>query len=394
MRAAVRSRVVRRFAAAQLLLEVQFWFPVWLIFLLDRGFTLAQALIADGIFRLVSVVSEFPVGLVADRIGRKPTYLALAAGSVLTFAAITQIGSVGSLVAVWVLWGVLWALASGAASAYLYELCERPDALVPAVKAFGLVRAVGSVAVLLSLLSAGYLYDVDPRLPFALTAALAVVAMVVIATLPSVPASSAATTWASLRDGVRTLTGDPRIRLALWLGILLLFYGWSVRILFQPLALDLRLGNALTGWMYAAFAAAGVVGGLASAAVRRRARRPALAIAFLALWVTTAVCAALPAWAPFCWLPVMGAAYTFGTTVLEVETNEAVPGAVRATAFGVVSCLAGIGIAVARPGLGLVTGNHPVGVAFGVWAVAGVVVIPAALLATRRLATAATVDAT
>ena len=49
---------------------------VWVVFLLDRGFSLAQVGIAEGVFHLVSFVCEIPSGMAADLLGRKRTLIA------------------------------------------------------------------------------------------------------------------------------------------------------------------------------------------------------------------------------------------------------------------------------------------------------------------------------
>jgi MFS family permease len=387
MRAALRSRTIRTFAIAQLLLEVQFWFPIWLIYLLDKGFSLTTAVLADGVFRIASVACEFPVGVIADRIGRRRAYLALAGGSVLTFAAITQIRSVGALFGVWVLWAVLWALSSGAASTYLYELCAQEEPEVSPARAFGLVRAVGSGSVLVSLLAAGYLYEADPRLPFAVTSGLAAVAFLLALTLPEIRGSRVVATLSSVVADVRSAVTDARVRRAVWLGALLLLFGWSARILFQPLVLHLDMSAEMTGWMYAAFAAAALVGGLAAGYVGTPRRWAAVAAAFL-LTFAGLVATSQATWlGPFLFLPLMGFGYALGTTVLEVFTNEVTPRPVRATIFGVIACLGGIGIAVARPGLGVLSDHRSVPFAFGVWAAAGIVLVGLAAPAIRWLRT-------
>lgn len=384
MRAALRSRAIRTFAITQFLLEVQFWFPVWLIYLLDLGFPLTTAVLADGVFRIVSVVCEFPLGVVADLIGRRRTYLALAGGTVLTFAAITQIRSGTVLFGAWVLWGVLWALASGAASTYLYELCADEPDLSP-VKAFGLVRAVGNVSVLLSLLAAGYLYEVDPRLPFAVTAAMGGVAFLLALTLPEIRESRMVSTFSSVVADIRWAAADARVRRAVWLGALLLFFGWSPRILFQPLALELDLTPQVTGWMYAAFAAASVLGGLVAGYVDARHRRVAVTTAFVLVFATLVATSQAQWLGPFLFLPVMGLGYALGTTVLEVFTNEVTPRAVRAMVFGLAACVGGAGIAVARPALGVLADSRSTPFAFGVWAGVGVVLVGLAVPAIRRM---------
>jgi MFS family permease len=385
MREALRSRPIRTLAAAQFLLEVQFWFPVWLIFLLDQGFSLTTAVLADGVFRIVSVLSEFPVGILADRVGRRRAYLALAVGSVLTFALITQIRSVPMLFVAWIVWGVLWALSTGAASTYLYELCLQDELHIDPVRAFGLVRAVGNASVLLSLLAAGYLYDVAPQLPFAVTAGLAAIAVVLAYTLPEIRGPRVVVTMPSVIASIRAALADHRVRRAVELGVLLLLFGWSSRILFQPLALDLGLSTQVTGWMYAAFAGASIVGGLAAGYVGAKRRRPFLIGAFLLVLAATAATGAVGRLGPFVFLPLMGFAYMLASTVLEVLTNEVVTPAVRATIFGAVSCIAGAGIAIARPALGVISERHSTPYAFGVWAVVGVVLVGLAIRGILRL---------
>ena len=385
MREALRSRPIRTLAAAQFLLEVQFWFPVWLIFLLDMGFSLTTAVLADAVFRIVSVLSEFPVGILADLVGRRRAYLALAGGSVLTFALITQVENVPILFVAWIVWGVLWALSSGAASAYLYELCLQDELDIDPARAFGLVRAVGNAAMLLSLLSAGYLYDVSPQLPFAVTASLAGVAVVLAYTLPEIRGSRVVVTIQSVIAAIRAALADHRVRRAVTLGVLLLLFGWSARILFQPLALDLSLSTQVIGWMYAAFAAASIVGGLVAGYVGAAHRRPVLAGAFLLVLAALAATGAVGRLGPFVLLPLMGFAYMLAFTVLEVHTNEVVAPAVRATIFGAVSCIAGVGIAVARPSLGVIAERYSVPIAFGVWAAVGVVLVGLAIRGILRL---------
>lgn len=46
---------------------------VWVVFLLTRGFSLAQVGIAEGVFHVVSFLCEVPSGMLADLVGRKRT---------------------------------------------------------------------------------------------------------------------------------------------------------------------------------------------------------------------------------------------------------------------------------------------------------------------------------
>lgn len=48
---------------------------VWVIFLLDRGYSLAQVGLAEGVMHMTSLICEIPTGMAADLFGRKRTLI-------------------------------------------------------------------------------------------------------------------------------------------------------------------------------------------------------------------------------------------------------------------------------------------------------------------------------
>ena len=48
---------------------------VWVFFLMQRGFSLAQVGIAEGVFHAVSMCCEIPSGMISDTIGRRKTLI-------------------------------------------------------------------------------------------------------------------------------------------------------------------------------------------------------------------------------------------------------------------------------------------------------------------------------
>lgn len=377
-------RAVGLIAVTQFLLEVQFWFPLWLIFLLHLGFDMTTAVLADGLFRLVVVLAEIPMGLLADRMGRKASYLLIASLSAVTFAAIALIGETWHLFAAWTLWGVLWALTSGAATSYAYELSER---LGPrdAPRGFALVRGVGQAAVLVSLVAAGWFYGISPALPFWITAGLALLAGLLALGLPDIPRDGPPPTLRAVTGQVRSALTTRRTRVAIAVGVLFLFYAWSVRILFQPLALDLGLTPEQTGWMYAGVAAVGIVASLAVGWVRPVHRRFLIGAGAAATVAASAAAWWLPGLGPLVWLPVLSLGWAAGWTTLELELSGRTRPAIRATVLSLVSCVAGLGIAVARPGLGAVADRAGSDAAFGLWALVGLAVLAVMALPLWRM---------
>lgn len=376
MTRAPARRAVGLMAVTQFLLEVQFWFPLWLIFLLHLGFDLTTAVLADGVFRLVVVFAEIPMGLLADRIGRKASYLLIAGLSAVTFAGIALIGQTWHLFVVWSLWGVLWALTSGAATAYAYELSEQLGPL-RASRGFAFIRGVGQAAVLVSLVAAGWLYGIGPALPFWITAALAVLAGLLALGLPDVPRDDPPSSLRSVAGHVRAALRTRTTRVAIVVAVLFLFYAWSVRILFQPLALDLGLSPEQTGWMYAGVAAVGIIASLSVGWVKPVHRRLMIGAGAVATVLASAAVWWLPSLGPVVWLPVLSLGWAAGWTTLELELSGRTHPAIRATVLSLVSCLAGVGIAVARPGLGAVADVAGSAAAFGLWALFGLAVLAA-----------------
>ena len=53
---------------------------VWVLFLLNRGFSLAQVGMAEGIYHVISMFCEVPSGMAADLFGRKRTLVAFRDG--------------------------------------------------------------------------------------------------------------------------------------------------------------------------------------------------------------------------------------------------------------------------------------------------------------------------
>ena len=373
-------RPVVLLALTRCLLEVQFWFPLWLVFLLHRGFDLTTAVLADGLFRIVSVFAEVPMGIVSDWLGRKRTYLSICVLTTITFLAISMVHGVLDLLVVWAVWGVLWALNSGAATSYLYELAE-PLGPRGSRRAFGMVRGLGQCAVLFSLVSAGWLYAINPAVPFVLTAVLAAMAGCLACFLPDVERQARRPTFAGIRQDLRAAVQGEAARMIIGVAAWFLFVSWSARILFQPLALDVGLDAGMTSLMYALCAGVEMLGALAVGWIASKYRAQVM---FTALALTSLACFAtgfFPVMGPFLWLPVLSLAWGLGWTSLEYEVASVAAPAVRATLLSIVSMVGGLGIAVARPALGIVAERWSAGTAFLAWGMSAAVV--AAITAPR-----------
>ncbi|MGO1481995.1 MAG: MFS transporter [Brachybacterium sp.] len=381
-----------RLGAVRLLLDVQFWFPVWLILLLDRGFSLGEAALVDGLFRVVVVAAELPMGKFADRLGRKRTVILVCLATSVVFTAIGLVNTLPVLVITWIAWGLLWALASGVDTAYSWELAqqERPG---HAQRYLGRTRAITGTAGVISLLTAGWLYDIAPGLPFWATAALAALALLIALTLPDIDPERVGTAAATATSSLRMALSDPSLRNAVALAAVVLATGWSLQILVQPLALQLGLAPASTGVVYAVFAVAGGLGGVLGARSARVSQPwvplSMLGLALACVGIGLLIRSELAILSIVVLLPIIGILHALAKTVTDIWVAQISGPRVLASVFSVVSLIGGLVIAVARPGLVVLSGVIGAGEAFAVWGAVSMAGMAACLLLWRRRARAA-----
>lgn len=237
-----------------------FFWPVFTLFLLARDLTFTQIALLNSLSAAVIVVGELPTGYVADRIGHRRSLLVssgLYAVSILGFA-VTQ--SFAGFAVLWTVWAFAQTFRSGAGAAWLYEtLSDRLDE-----SAYTRVRGRGgSVNRWVSaatMLAAGPLYGVDPRLPFVAGGLLNAAAVGVVTTFPATSgvtgderATPSVTETVPL---VREHLTRPPLRAVVVLAAV--FFG-AVRAadeFVQPVAVDIAgVPVAAVGTLYAGFTA-------------------------------------------------------------------------------------------------------------------------------------------
>mgnify|MGYP006273241431 CR=1 FL=1 len=381
------SPVLRRFALAHFFLECQFWFPVWMLFLTHRGFDLTTMVLADGVFRFTMVALEFPMGVFSDRIGRKRSYVLIATLAAATYAGIVLVDGTAMLFAVWILWGVFWALASGSTSAYCYELLALEGRQDESVAVFGFMRAVASSAALVSHLAAGFLFAGAPALPFVANGVLALGAVGLAITLPNPPREGGRTQRPrSFRQFLALDDRGSSVFVGLVLLALALIYFWSPRILMQPLFIELSLAPVLVSTVYFFYSLAGVTAGLAMRPIQARmGTRPSILAGLGLLWLGVWLVALVPGRAALFFFPLLSFGYYLAQTLLEVVLHGQLANRYRASILSAASFMGGIVIIVTRPGLGVLADAMSAPFAFLVWAGVGVVIAGAFVALVRRL---------
>lgn len=94
---------------------------VWVIFLLERGFSLAQAGIAEGVYHITSMIFEVPSGMAADLFGRKRTLILSGIAGICSAIFMTLEGWTGFVYCSMIFSALALNLASGTEEALVYD---------------------------------------------------------------------------------------------------------------------------------------------------------------------------------------------------------------------------------------------------------------------------------
>lgn len=178
-------RLLVAFAALQFVL---FPIPIVTLFWKDQiGMSLADIMLLQAVFSLAVVLFEFPSGYFADRVGYRTSLLV---GAVLLMTGWLVYASGASFAAVAVAEVVLGAgsaFMSGADRALLWASLDAEGRAREYPRWEGRVRATAQTSEALSAAAGGWLYALNPRLPFWLQIPFAALALTVAAVLRETP---------------------------------------------------------------------------------------------------------------------------------------------------------------------------------------------------------------
>jgi MFS family permease len=170
------ARDLRLFYLFRLLATSYLWVPIFVPYMLSRGLGFGDVMILGGIYSAVVIVVEIPTGAFADRLGRRTSMMAgtliMAASCLTAFYA----DSFATFLVAEVLAAVSMSLCSGADSAYLFDLLASHGAAHEYGRRESTASAWHQAGSAVAYAAGGGLAMIDLRLPYLVTAAVAVAA--------------------------------------------------------------------------------------------------------------------------------------------------------------------------------------------------------------------------
>nr|WP_237289120.1 MFS transporter [Streptomyces gilvosporeus] len=258
-------RIIRLNNAFQLLFNLLWWMPVFYAYQRQAGLSDGQIFGIQSIYYIAFCLFEIPTGLVADRIGARNCLRAgavvMTAANLAPLLAPTYTGFLAHFLAI----AAGRSLASGAASAYLYDGLRAHGAGEHYLKAEGQARAWGLGAKVVCWPLVGPLMNLAHGAPYALSAVSAAGSLLCALVLPGQAARSPRAAGphrlpAALHDAtaaLRTLRATPWLALVMVQGVAVFTLSRICQVnLFQPVLLDHGIGENAHGAVLAAMTVA------------------------------------------------------------------------------------------------------------------------------------------
>ncbi|MEV5943883.1 MFS transporter [Streptomyces sp. NPDC051994] len=349
-------RLIRLSYGFQLLFNLLWWMPVFYAYQREAGLSDGQIFGIQSIYYVAFCLFEIPTGLIADRIG---TRNCLRAGAVVMTAAnlapVVSASYTGFLLHFLAI-ALGRSLASGAASAYLYDGLRAEKCDQHYLKAEGTARALGLAAKVVCWPLVGPLMTVAHTAPYVLSAVSAAGSLACAVALPRHTGTDGRTgeTAAGRADGgrrggaflrdagtaLRCVASSPWLGLVMVQGVAVFTLSRICQVnLFQPILLDHGIGEASSGAVLAAMTGAEAVASARPQWLSRRLTPVAwVSILSLVLAGTLAAMALGGPWAVVVLLCLFAAATGFVYPVQRKLVNDAVPAnAPRATLLSIES---------------------------------------------------------
>ena len=351
---------IRKFYLFQFLLNLQLWWPIWVIYLMEeRGFTLGQVTLLDIPFWLSIIALQIPAAAIADRWGRKPTLIAAACALTVAVTLFGLASSFPVILVSYLIWGIGFALLFGTESAFLYDtlkaLGREDDYARVYGRAWGLLTAAALVG---TLLGAPVAAATNLSLPIVLSGGLAFLAVLVAATFtepaPEARTAHRLTYGRVIADSIDILRRRPAVRYSI------LFYGLitvgSIAPIFflQPFLREHDIGLGQVGLWQTPTRLAGIVGAVAAyrivAAMGERWTFYLMPVVLFASYAVLALWDSLYAQIAF---PFMALVVFLSQPTITDYLNRRVPTEQRATVVSLTNLIRALVLVATAPLLGL-----------------------------------------
>lgn len=243
--------------------NVGFTMPIFILFLDNRGLTLAEIGLLESIWLGSMIFSELPTGYVADRVGQRNSVLIGSLVITVCTAAFGLMSSLLGFVVVRIVWSVGVSLRSGSAEAWLYDTLETKFDEEKYAHVQGRGNSLSLVVMAITTLGGGLIAEmVGFAFAFFATAGVTLFAALVVATFPTLESQREDAGEDEPTDDytitkavslIRETANDVRVVWFVLHAGLFLIATQTAQLWIQPVSVSVGLEIPSIGVMYAGF---------------------------------------------------------------------------------------------------------------------------------------------
>ena len=162
---------------------LNFFGPIYILFFQNFGLSLTQIFLFLSVYSITVIILDVPTGIISDYIGRKKT-LALAAFFIILEPATIALGTeYWHFIVAYIFLGIGSSLASGTDQSIMYDSLIEMKKKKDYKKTFGTFLMFGQIALITGALAGGYMFVMNPRLPYIMTALAFFIAFIIVASM-------------------------------------------------------------------------------------------------------------------------------------------------------------------------------------------------------------------
>ncbi|WP_397539525.1 MFS transporter [Rummeliibacillus pycnus] len=159
---------------------------LWMIFLSNKGYSLIEIGLLQGLLNIIMGVFEIPSGIISDKIGRKKSIILGHIFIILYLLTFFAYEYYPILLIGFVLYGIGVSLISGSDQSLVYEGISSDDKEGEYTKFIGKYNAIAIIAIAISALLSGTMYKINELLIFSVTIAAQLIALILIMTVKEI----------------------------------------------------------------------------------------------------------------------------------------------------------------------------------------------------------------
>jgi len=242
---------IRKYYIFSFIYSMYLWLPVWVLFLLEKGFSLTQITLLDTFYFITIFAISVPTGILSDKIGRKK---ALSSGSLLTALALflfAESDGVASVMCSFFVWACGLTLSGVSGTAFLFDTLKMMGREEEFKKINGQSLFFANVSMAISSLLGGFMAGISLKLPILVAAGLCLISFLITLSFTEPLSFPTKESYMShLKESVNFTRSVPPLMMLVVLGMCVSLFTYMALLFAQPYLIRVGKSLAFIGIMY------------------------------------------------------------------------------------------------------------------------------------------------